>query len=329
MTVLGKPVVAARNERSATLSIVAPDAKPAVATVTWKLRVALPPGASVPPAVAFARAEPRHHLAAGDLAEVVTGRVGHRGSVQADAARDEHGPRRQEVGERGAGRPSCPVFCTHRVRQRVPQIRRGGIDGLRRGDPRRIQVGGERHHPRLVGVAARREPDLRARLRVTEQVRRPEQIRVIAEVVLEARPARGDQHAGVRDRRVEDVRVRGRGRRWPRVDGVRQRGEGTDPPWIAAPSPVVPRSPSKATSPTVEVTGPDSGVWKPLSGIVTVACRRRSAARRTPTGCGSEQSDRRRRRRAPSRPCPHRSAPCRAARPPSSRYPRRPQRREP
>ena len=43
-----------------------------------------------------------------------------------------------------------------------------------------------------------------------------------------------------------------------------------DPPWIAAPSPSVPRSPSYATTPTVEVTGPDSGVWNPLSGIVTV-----------------------------------------------------------
>jgi hypothetical protein len=33
-----------------------------------------------------------------------------------------------------------------------------------------------------------------------------------------------------------------------------------DPPWIAAPSPVVPRSPSYATIPTAEVTGPDNGV---------------------------------------------------------------------
>ena len=49
-TVLGTPVVAAGNATSPTFSIVAPDARPAVATVTWKLTVALAPGASVPPA---------------------------------------------------------------------------------------------------------------------------------------------------------------------------------------------------------------------------------------------------------------------------------------
>ena len=41
-------------------------------------------------------------------------------------------------------------------------------------------------------------------------------------------------------------------------------------PWIWAPSPVVPRSPSYVTIPTAEVTGPDSGVWNPLSGMVTL-----------------------------------------------------------
>ena len=58
VTVLATPVVAARNARSAVLSIVAPNASPAVATVTWKLTVALAPGASRPPAPGVAP-EPR------------------------------------------------------------------------------------------------------------------------------------------------------------------------------------------------------------------------------------------------------------------------------
>ncbi len=100
---LATPVVAAWNDRSAAFSIVAPNARPAVATVTWKLTVALAFGASVPPAAASrARAEARHHPAAGELAEIVTGRVAHRGSVDADAAGDEDGPRR-------AGRPQNVV----------------------------------------------------------------------------------------------------------------------------------------------------------------------------------------------------------------------------
>ena len=51
---LGTPVVAALKARSAVFSMVAPSASPAVATVTWKLTVALAFGASVPPAAAVA-----------------------------------------------------------------------------------------------------------------------------------------------------------------------------------------------------------------------------------------------------------------------------------
>ena len=54
VTVLGTPVVAALNARSAVFSMVAPSASPAVATVTWKLTVALAFGASVPPATPVA-----------------------------------------------------------------------------------------------------------------------------------------------------------------------------------------------------------------------------------------------------------------------------------
>ncbi len=54
VTVLGTLVVAARNERSAVFSTVAPTSSPAVATVTRKLTVALAFGASVPPATGVA-----------------------------------------------------------------------------------------------------------------------------------------------------------------------------------------------------------------------------------------------------------------------------------
>ena len=78
-TVLGTLVVAARKASSAVFSIVAPNASPVVATVTWKLTVALAPGASVPPVVGRrARAEAHHHAAAGELAEIVSARVAQR-----------------------------------------------------------------------------------------------------------------------------------------------------------------------------------------------------------------------------------------------------------
>ena len=87
-TVLGTPVVAAWNARSAMFSIVAPDSSPAVATVTWKLTVALPRRRRERP-------EPHHHPAAGELAGVVAGRVGQRRPVQLDAPGDELGALRE------------------------------------------------------------------------------------------------------------------------------------------------------------------------------------------------------------------------------------------
>ncbi len=61
-TVLGTPVVAAWKANSAVFSIVAPNASPDVATVTWKLTVALAFGASVPPVAGRrAGAEAHHH----------------------------------------------------------------------------------------------------------------------------------------------------------------------------------------------------------------------------------------------------------------------------
>ena len=62
-----------------------------------------------------ARAEARHHPAAGELAQIVTGRVAHRGSVDADAARDEDRPRRDRSLNVVPVAPSWPVFCTATV----------------------------------------------------------------------------------------------------------------------------------------------------------------------------------------------------------------------
>ena len=102
-----------------------PRSKPAVATLTWKLTVALAPGASRPPAPGGrARAEAHHHLAAGESAEVVPARVGHGGSVEADAAGDEGGPRGDRVAERRRSRAVLArVLHRHRVRQRVAEVR--------------------------------------------------------------------------------------------------------------------------------------------------------------------------------------------------------------
>jgi hypothetical protein len=93
-----------------------------------------------------AGAEAHHHATSGELAEIVAARVAHRQAVQADAARDEGRPRRNRVAERRPGGGILAgVLHSHRVRQRVPEIRRGAVDGLRRGDLGCEQVGRDRH----------------------------------------------------------------------------------------------------------------------------------------------------------------------------------------
>ena len=108
VTVLGTWVVAAWNAISAVFSMVAPEASPAVATVTWKLTVALALGAASR-GTPVARAEAHHHPAAGELAQSSPA-ASSRGPVEADAARDERRSLRDQVLNVVPVAPSCGVL---------------------------------------------------------------------------------------------------------------------------------------------------------------------------------------------------------------------------
>ena len=330
-TVLGTPVVAAWKASSAVFSIVSPTSKPVVATLTWKLTVALAPGASRPPAPGVApvprrtttpppanapRSSPPASVTTAPLRRMLPGtKAAPAGIASLNVV---------------AAAPSWPVFCTvHRVRQRVAEARRRAADGLRRDDPRRVQVGGDRHHARLVGVAAGRQPHLRARLPVAEHVRRPEQVGVVTEVVPEARRPRGDERAGVGDRRVEHVRVRRRGRRWSRVDGIRQCGECPRPHPGSAPGRRRPQIPLVGDDPDRRRDRARERRLEAAQRDRDRRCRRRSASRRRPRGCDSGRPGPRRRPPAPSRRSSNRSGRCRAARSRSCTSPRRRRRLSP
>ena len=97
-------------------SMVAPGASPAVATVTWKLTVALAPGASVPPAAAVAPVPSR----ATTLPPANSPRSSPAASLTgAPLTVMLPGTKAVPSGMRSLNvvpvAPSCPVFCTSTV----------------------------------------------------------------------------------------------------------------------------------------------------------------------------------------------------------------------